>query len=525
MRGTRGATRSCGQRLLRPPPGLDLRFAETKSLTDAISGQNLITFTRASSGTYVGSDGLIKTATTNLLRRSEEFDNASWTKTNASITENAALAPNGTLTADKLQFDNGVAAQNCPIVQDALGLTPLIPYTISIYLKAGDVSEARLQINGRTSGGVTVGTVIYSFSLVGAGSFSFVGTSGTPPTGISASIVLVGDGWYRCRVTATTPATSEIVRMLVTGNAGTTGTGTNGFFMWGAQLEQSATVGEYIPTGATINSAPRFDHNPLTGESLGLLVEEARTNLLLNSATLSTQSVTVTAVAHTLSFYGTGTITLSGASTAGPVTGTGVFPARTTLTFTPTAGSLTLTVTGSVVNAQLEAGAFATSYIPTTTSAATRSADVVSITGTAFSSWYRQDEGTIFARCSGGSLSNNGVSFDANDGTTSNRHVCNWSTSRVTTSVSNVIQSDLNLTDPSAANEVTQIAFAFKANDFGASFKGEAAVVDTSGTVPTVDRLTIGDDANGGNILNGHIRRLTYWPQRLPNNSLVGITR
>ena len=43
-----------------------------------------------------------------------------------------------------------------------------------------------------------------------------------------------------------------------------------------------------------------------------LLVEEGRTNLLLNSATLGTQGVTVTAVAHTLSFYGTGTITLNG---------------------------------------------------------------------------------------------------------------------------------------------------------------------------------------------------------------------
>jgi hypothetical protein len=195
------------------------------------------------------------------------------------------------------------------------------------------------------------------------------------------------------------------------------------------------------------------------------------------------------------------------------------------LTFTPTVGVLILTVSGSVTNAQLEAGAFPTSYIPTTAAAVTRSADVASISGSNFSSWYRQDEGAVFARCSGGSLANNGVSFDANDGTTSNRHVCNWSTSRITTSVLNVTQSDLNLADPSAANVVTQTAFAFKANDFGASFNGEAAVVDASGTVPTVDRLTIGDDANGGNILNGTIRRLTFWGQRLPNNILQSITQ
>jgi hypothetical protein len=58
--------------------------------------------------------------------------------------------------------------------------------------------------------------------------------------------------------------------------------------LWGAQLEQSATVGEYIPTTSTINSAPRFDHDPTTGESLGLLVEEQRTNLLLRSEEFGT---------------------------------------------------------------------------------------------------------------------------------------------------------------------------------------------------------------------------------------------
>lgn len=123
----------------------------------------------------------------------------------------------------------------------------------------------------------------------------------------------------------------------------------------------------------------RFDHDPLTPFACkGLLIEESRTNLLFPSATLSTQTRTVTAVAHTLSFYGSGTIVLSGAHSA-TVVGTGAYPARRTLTFTPTAGSLTLTVTGTVEFAQLEAGSFATSYIPTTTASAVRSADVCSI--------------------------------------------------------------------------------------------------------------------------------------------------
>jgi hypothetical protein len=65
------------------------------------------------------------------------------------------------------------------------------------------------------------------------------------------------------------------------------------------QLEKSTTVGEYIPTTSTINSAPRFDHDPTTGESLGLLVEEQRTNLLLQSEDFSTTWTTTNTTVST----------------------------------------------------------------------------------------------------------------------------------------------------------------------------------------------------------------------------------
>lgn len=98
----------------------------------------------------------------------------------------------------------------------------------------------------------------------------------------------------------------------------------------------------------------------------GKTVAKAEENLLLNSATLATQNVAVIAQAYTLSFQNTGSVTLSGASTAGPLVGTGVSN-RVSLTFTPTAGTLTLTVSGTVSNAQLEARSSATAYTPTTT--------------------------------------------------------------------------------------------------------------------------------------------------------------
>ncbi len=133
------------------------------------------------------------------------------------------------------------------------------------------------------------------------------------------------------------------------------------------------------------------------GECLGLMREAQRTNLVLNSDVLVTQNVTVTAVAHTLSFYGAGTVTLSGTATA-TVVGLGAYPSRKTLTFTPTAGTLTLTVTGSVTLAQLEVGAYASSYIPTVASQVTRAVDAFTLSGSNFTQWYNQSgQGTLVA--------------------------------------------------------------------------------------------------------------------------------
>lgn len=118
------------------------------------------------------------------------------------------------------------------------------------------------------------------------------------------------------------------------------------------------------PTIYTSGSSTASSGNPFTtgtgnhafnssGNSANFPVLSARKNKLLATAALATQNVTVRAVGHVLSFWGTGTITLSGASTAGPLVGTGAGN-RVYLEFTPTAGTLTLTVSGSVLKAQLE---------------------------------------------------------------------------------------------------------------------------------------------------------------------------
>lgn len=139
------------------------------------------------------------------------------------------------------------------------------------------------------------------------------------------------------------------------------------------------------------NNVPRLDYS--FGSCPGVWVEGQRTNLVFPSDTATTQTRTVTATAHTLSFYGTGTVVISGVATA-TLAGTGAND-RVTLTFTPTAGSLILTVTGTVTNWQLESGAFASTLIPTTTASATRLVDTCNKTG--ISSLIGQTEGTFYA--------------------------------------------------------------------------------------------------------------------------------
>ena len=282
---------------------------------------------------------------------------------------------------------------------------------------------------------------------------------------------------------------------------------------------------------------PRFDYDPTTLVCKGLLVEETRTNSLLNSlidgTDLATQLVTVTAAARTFSFYGTGTVVLSGAHSA-TVVGAGVYPTRTTLTFTPIAGVLTLTVTGTVQFAQLEAGAFATSFIPTAGAAVTRNLDLAVMTGTNFSDWYNAVEGAFF--CDVNPLNWGGTTtfeaaLSANDGTANNviaieglggagtrKHAY----ARV--AVSNVQQVALLYATNVGSNNLKAV-FAYKDSSFAAATNGAAVVTSATGTLPTVDRLNIMNEASNSRTLNGHIRKLTYWPQRLTNNEVVAFSK
>lgn len=147
-----------------------------------------------------------------------------------------------------------------------------------------------------------------------------------------------------------------------------------------ANFTRSGATATYFDATGTLQNAtanvPRFDHSPTSPYApLGILLEQASTNLIPNNNSFSTSTITVgNGQTYTLSFYGTGTIAYTGAAT-GSLVGTGAFPTRVSQQITTTTTSLVLTPTGTVQYAQLENLSFATSPIPTSGSAVTRNAD------------------------------------------------------------------------------------------------------------------------------------------------------
>jgi len=316
--------------------------------------------------------------------------------------------------------------------------------------------------------------------------------------------------------------------------------------VFGAMVSDSASLDAYSLNVAAAPSAaayygPRFDYDPVTLQPKGLLIEEQRQNLVLNStldgANLATQSVTVTAVAHTLSFYGTGQIVLSGTASA-TVTGTGAYPTRKTLTFTPTAGSLTLTVTGTVQFAQLEIGAFATSFIPTAGSQVTRTADVATIVGSNFFSWYNQNEGTLYSVASESSTSLSGnrksiATFTAGNFNNIIRNAIESGTSdALTISYESSAQAALSISTIFNVNVYVKTSFSYKTNDAFMVANNGTIASDVTVITPLSFMLDIGygpqvssGTANtSGDFLNGWIKQLSYYNTKLPASTQQAIT-
>jgi hypothetical protein len=367
------------------------------------------------------------------------------------------------------------------------------------------------------------------------------------------------------------------------------------------------------------SGAPRFDHDTVTGECKGLLIEEQRVNLLTyseqfdnaawvkNNVTVTANAITapdgsltadklvegtasnttstltntqvLTNVIHTVSCFAKAgeqsQICLSwwdGAVNRGRYfdlsAGTvgGELGSATTATITPVGNgwyrcmvtgvtasnagsaagySIRTAVNGSInytgngasglylFGAQLETGSFATSYIPTTGSQATRLSDSAQITGTDFSSWYRQDEGSF------------AVKFTERTGL----NVAGQSYRHVLQSINpvNANQNSIFVGNDGAFNAITfkdggytsvlggyansgnpsLMTYGYKTDNFAASKDGSTCSTDSLGAVPTdITELHIGSTSTKLSLdaLNGHISKLAYYPKRLSNLELQALS-
>jgi hypothetical protein len=196
---------------------------------------DLITFSRGSNATVTGPNGLIQWAPSNVLTFSEQFDNAVWSPQSLTVSTNVAMAPDGTTTAD-LAYPTSSGSQR----RFARGSLPSASdiYTNSIYLKANGLRWVYMFDNAGIS-------VAAWFDVLN-------GVVGTVVAGFTATITSVGNGWYRCSLTNTTPAAPSFRGYIGLSDANNseavTTSGTNGVFFWGAQLELGSTATTYNNT-------------------------------------------------------------------------------------------------------------------------------------------------------------------------------------------------------------------------------------------------------------------------------------
>lgn len=346
---------------------------------------------------------LVEEARTNLLFRSAEFDNAAWTKFQASISANTVTSPDGTTNADSLIEDltNGVHV----ILQDVTVSASTVK-TLSVFGKKNTRERINIQITDTGANSVS------AFFDLNAGTVIAAVNNGTG-TGATASIEAFPNGWYRCVLTGIPAAAGATVRPVVYltdsgNNISYQGDGTSGLYLWGAQLE---------------------------------------------------------------------------------------------------------------------AGSFPTSYIPTTSASVTRTADSAVMTGTNFSSWYNQSEGTFVWAGDSNDMVGTPHALSVSDGTNNEAIILrlNAGTSQFVVFDGGGTQASL-FSGNAAAGVAQKMAAAYAVNNFAFTRNAATVQTDVSGSLPTVDALRIGAAPGGGSLLNGHIQQITYFPRRVSNEQLQAMT-
>jgi len=453
-------------------PTLDLNFAGNKSLIDTTTGTNYITFTRAQSGneaTYVGSDGLIKYAAADEARF--DHDPVTGECLGLLIEESRTnLQPYGSdYSTNYWDFSYGISkTPNATVSPDG---------TLSATLIQQDTTDSIHQLAGGfgfNSGYITTSST-YTLSL-------YVKYYNSNKIRLMEQATYGGstDGSYTKAGVVFNFATESIEKTIQWNSSSQSriaGYKVDKFPNGWYRLNLSV-----IPGGDTNNQRVYF----------GIYPQEGNLSTLqpIPPGAVGIDGQNYSSLTPVTNFVGDGT--------------TGVY----------------------IWGAQVEIGSFPTSNIPTTGSTVTRAADVASITGTNFSSWYNQSEGTIYVDFDKATTQRQNP-FAISDGTGTNRMSVYYQDDLA---VSYIVSSAGGF-DQSVYTTSVQLSskyiLGYSSGNTRPAINGNLGTVITESNLPINTTIFFGrrDEGDILYMLTGHISRLTYYPKRLPDIELQQLTK
>ncbi len=552
-------------------------------------GSGDLVVTRATTATRVNSAGLIEECPYNLLTYSQDFDNAAWSKQNCTITANSVVAPDSNTTADSLIASNGTGTYKGFYITQQTAASK----TFSFYAKKGNKDWAMLLgYNGNNNvwfnvSNGTLGTIGSNFinatiDSVGNGWYRCSAT-------LNSSITLEPNiGIYTSNADNSTSCTGDgtTVSLYLWGAQLVSGTSAKEYFPTTDRLNvprldyTNSTCPSILvePQRTNLFSYSEQFDNAYWGKTNMVIVANNttapdgtntadRATASLYPSTSITKTNLLTATNYTLSVYvkansvstfrldlvtggfaaGSNCIfnlnTLATTITNyGSTTGTTAFITnvgngwyRCSLTVLTTAviyfAQLLPAANGSVYlwGAQLEAGSYATSYIPTVASSVTRNADVISKTG--ISSLIGQTEGTLFVdfyangkyAASGSEASN--LIATLSDGTTSNWLGLNLYLGEIDSTIVTSGSTQFFYNAPSQLPYGrNKLAISYKQNDIALYLNGNLIASDSSANIPAMSKLNLGSFLDNQYQYNNGINTAALWKTRLTNTELATLT-
>jgi hypothetical protein len=217
---------------------------------------------------------LLEPQSTNLITYSEDFSDASWIKSDSSITSNSVISPDGSLNADKI-IATATNGSHAVFVSISSATSSGSSYCYSFFAKAEQYTKTAIRIGG---GGYSAQPMAVINLLNG----TVVSQQGFT----SVSVTNFNNGWYKINAVFTaTASVAPNIQPIADGfittadNYTYTGDGTSGIYIWGAQLEQQSYATSYIPTNGAANTrlqdiADNSGNSTLINSTEGVLYAE-----------------------------------------------------------------------------------------------------------------------------------------------------------------------------------------------------------------------------------------------------------